>query len=1273
MDAGQLVAGLRLELSAFRRGLSEASSHARRFGRDFQNSFRDSGRQIDQVNSQLNRTGQNLRDLERIAGGIILSQAFYGMKTAISDAASELVSFMNDMEKAQIALEYFLETPKEAQSFLVQMNDFAAETAFNTTQALSLSRKLMAAQFNPNDIRGVMTILNDASAASGGTAEQMDRIVLALTQIKTNGKLAGQEMRQLAEAGIPIYKIIQEQLGLSGEQVMKAGKLGISGDKAVAAILAGLEKRYKGAADRIANTVPGMIDTIKDDMKILGSELFQAPYKAAEGGIRKIRDFLEKARDAMNEGGLGKVLENMFPPSLHASIRAIAGSIKSLGQSFIAFMKAMVPVIEVIGGGLTIAMSVILPVIAGVARAVAWLAQAAINTVPPLKYLLAAVTALLVAQVVAKVMILFWNVLRLGMIASVVAKAVMQLVAAMKALTLAMTRNPVIALVLVLAAALLHMTGATKMASRWLENLMDKLAALGGFDINKVLKPNDKDLIDVGEFESDMDKINDAFEDSTDKMEDDAKKLKKFLASFDEVFQVPEPEEDDKGLDFEIPKFDFDIPDIDQEITDKLPDEIELPEIIWPPLPWWAIRPINIRWNIEPINWPQFPKFPGPPPALVTAWETFLEGIRVRIKGLQVIFDGWKIPVIELPALQWQPIPIPNLKPVLNPVLEWLKEWAGQFGKAWEGVWDPIRQPVNIPIPNFGTALDGVLKELEQWGKQLQEKWGGLWQPSPKPILNFVPQILGALNPIPGAIAAISKAFEWFTQGGLASVGASIVGVFKDGWESAKQLGADMAKNWGASWESMGNAVSAFATWFSSGWSTVLEATGDIASTVGTFFADAAAAAWEGIKNGLSALGTWIADHWKQILAGIGIALVGALAIIFAPVTGAVAGAAGSVTAVVAAAIAIVGGALAVLAAVWDDGREAVINWAKGAGEAIDGWVTSVGDKLGEWGKNTREFFREWKEKAIETVIGWAKDTAKAIVDWSTETAKAVSGWASGVGQSFKDMWATGTEKVGDLTTKVKEGFKSWTEDAGTKVSAFKENFGKWMGELPGKMTAGIQSIPALFTGIMNKLPAPVKSALESGLTFFRNLPQNILTAITSIPSKFSSILDKLPKLVPQVITAMVKPFKDLPQKIWEAIKSIPEKIASVFSNIKLPSFSSGVEGVKSTFKAIGNITGFARGGIIDKDSIIRVGEGGRREAVVPMGNESAMAPFADAVASRLAGQLPPPGTRSSDDGDDRRPLYVGTLIADDKGIKELERKMRIVTEGENRRGGGRN
>ena len=86
-----------------------------------------------------------------------------------------------------------------------------------------------------------------------------------------------------------------------------------------------------------------------------------------------------------------------------------------------------------------------------------------------------------------------------------------------------------------------------------------------------------------------------------------------------------------------------------------------------------------------------------------------------------------------------------------------------------------------------------------------------------------------------------------------------------------------------------------------------------------------------------------------------------------------------------------------------------------------------------------------------------------------------------------------------------------------------------------------------------------------------------------------------------------------------------------------------------------------------------RISEGNKAEAIIPLEDRAAMQPFVDAVSSGLAQDLGPvlanmqaqPAYASNDS---TPPLYVGTLIADERGLKELERKMRIIQLKEDRR-----
>ena len=63
---------------------------------------------------------------------------------------------------------------------------------------------------------------------------------------------------------------------------------------------------------------------------------------------------------------------------------------------------------------------------------------------------------------------------------------------------------------------------------------------------------------------------------------------------------------------------------------------------------------------------------------------------------------------------------------------------------------------------------------------------------------------------------------------------------------------------------------------------------------------------------------------------------------------------------------------------------------------------------------------------------------------------------------------------------------------------------------------------------------------------------------------------------------------------------------------------------------------------------------------------------FASKVGKEIVSNLAPLLANNDNSGntEDKRPIYVGTLIADDRGLKELERKLKVIRVQEDRRGG---
>lgn len=302
-----------------------------------------------------------IKDTKRIISGILVSQGFYALSNALLSAGAAALEFSSSMETAGVSLEYFVDaadgTKKAAaqvQAYLREVNEFAAHTPFSTDEVLSLSKYMQAVGVAMGQTQSVLEVITDTAAATGATNEQLQRITFALGQMITKGRVANEEIRQLANANIPIYQILQEELNLTGEQISNIGNYWVDANDAVVAILNGLNRRYNGAADRIADTLTGLTDTIIDDAKIIANSAFSGIYDKVVSAATTLRDTLDYWRDTVTSEGTGglinTILTDIDPTGAFGnSVLSTIGNLRNLKDAFIELYHSGAPLLNVLG------------------------------------------------------------------------------------------------------------------------------------------------------------------------------------------------------------------------------------------------------------------------------------------------------------------------------------------------------------------------------------------------------------------------------------------------------------------------------------------------------------------------------------------------------------------------------------------------------------------------------------------------------------------------------------------------------------------------------------------------------------------------------------------------------------------------------------------------------------------------------------------------------------------------------------------------------------
>lgn len=263
INAGEIVAHLKADSSQFSAGINVAAKKLDEFGNTVQGSS--------------NKIGSLLNSGLIVGAGALLTAKLTEPMLAFGAAA---IKSADQLEQATIAYETLLGSGEAAAKMLSDMKAFAATTPFEFPELITAGKRLLAMGFTAQELIPTMRNVGNAVSGLGGDAGVMNRIILAMGQIRAKGQLMSQEMRQLAESGIPAWEILAKHLNVSIPEAMDmVTKKQVDGAQALTALQAGMAAKFGGLMEKQAMTVQGTMSNLRDTigfiMTDIGTELIK--------------------------------------------------------------------------------------------------------------------------------------------------------------------------------------------------------------------------------------------------------------------------------------------------------------------------------------------------------------------------------------------------------------------------------------------------------------------------------------------------------------------------------------------------------------------------------------------------------------------------------------------------------------------------------------------------------------------------------------------------------------------------------------------------------------------------------------------------------------------------------------------------------------------------------------------------------------------------------------------------------------------------------------
>jgi tape measure domain-containing protein len=300
-------------------------------------------RQAERVQAGTRLMGAGLTDVGNAAlrGGALVAAYGAGM-TAL---AASFVRPAAQFEQFNVQLTTLEGSAEGAEKAMAWIEGFATRTPLSVEETVQAYARLRAFGLDPTT--GSLQAMVDTMAATGGGAEQLDGLTLALGQAWTKGKLQGEEAMQMLERGVPVWDLLAEAMGKSAAEVQKLSEQGRLGQEEITLLMEALGTRYEGAADRASQTWDGIISNLWDQWTrfqrmVMGSGLFVW----MKGQLQQLLDTLN--RMAAN-GDLQRWAE-----TAGAQMMAVLQGIRDLGEGIYNVWNTVVPALErfaeIVGG-----------------------------------------------------------------------------------------------------------------------------------------------------------------------------------------------------------------------------------------------------------------------------------------------------------------------------------------------------------------------------------------------------------------------------------------------------------------------------------------------------------------------------------------------------------------------------------------------------------------------------------------------------------------------------------------------------------------------------------------------------------------------------------------------------------------------------------------------------------------------------------------------------------------------------------------------------------
>lgn len=256
--------------------------------------------------TQMQNTTININHTTSSLGGMNSMLAKIGGTVALSKLASDIIRVRGEFQAADTAIQTLLGSKEKADALMKQVREYAKISPLEFSDVTAATQMMLGFNIEAEKVPRFISAIGDVSM---GEAQKFNSLTLAFSQMSATGKLMGQDLNQMINAGFnPLQQIAQttgKSIATLKEEMSKGAISTEMVQKAFIDATSAGGKFYQ-MSENASKTINGQLSMMQDAMDAAFNEMGQKSESIIMSGIQLTTSLIE------NYETIGKVLVGMI-------------------------------------------------------------------------------------------------------------------------------------------------------------------------------------------------------------------------------------------------------------------------------------------------------------------------------------------------------------------------------------------------------------------------------------------------------------------------------------------------------------------------------------------------------------------------------------------------------------------------------------------------------------------------------------------------------------------------------------------------------------------------------------------------------------------------------------------------------------------------------------------------------------------------------------------------------------------------------------------------